>query len=639
MAETTSGAQAVRDIAAERSEIDRAVAGKTIPSVFLEVAQHYPNLEALKWRTASGWQALTWAQYREQVRSATMGLRALGFGRDEFGLILARNRAEHLIADLALVHAGGRSVSVYNTLAPEQIAYIANHCGATVAFVEDRDFLTKFLTIRDECPTLRHVVLIEGDPSEYGGWVVSWQNVMAAGHRAAEADPTAFDALWRQLTPEDIVSLIYTSGTTGAPKGVTYTHYNILWTLESSHRMANYGIGERWVSYLPLAHVAERFTSHWGGIYNVALAHLVPDTTQLLPVLLDARPQTFVGVPRVWEKFQTGLRMGLAAEPDEQRRVMLQAAIATGYEVVERQRRGEVIPPALAAKAQAVAPILAAIRGKIGLDECRTAYTSTAPTPVDVLTFFAAIGLPIYEVWGMSELTGPATANPRDRVKLGTVGMTLPGVEAKLGEDGELLIRGGNVMPAYYRDPDRTAEVFDEEGWLHSGDVATVDEDGYYRIVDRKKELIITSSGKNLSPANIEALLKHNPLIGQAFAVGDHYSYVCALLVLDSEVAPVWAKAHGITASSTAELAGNPQMVAEVRRAVEEANSHLSRIEQVKRFTILPAEWTAESEELTPTLKLKRRVIRQKYAREIEGMYAEQPTGHEVTARAEVTAS
>ena len=638
MAETTGDIHEMRDIAAERAEIDRAVAGKTIPGVFKETAERYPNLAALKWRGADGWQTLTWAQYRERVRDATMGLRALGFGRNEFGLIMARNRSEHLIADLALVHAGGRSISVYNTLAPEQIAYIANHCGATIAFAEDRAFLAKFLAIRDECPALRRVVLMEGEAGDTGGWVISWQDFMEPGRRAAVAEPDAFEAAWRGLKPDDIVSLIYTSGTTGAPKGVTYTHYNILWTLESSRRMTEYETGERWVSYLPLAHVAERFTSHWGGIYNVTTTHLVPDTNQLLAALVDVRPQMFVGVPRVWEKFQTGLRMGLAAEPDEQRRAMLQGAVAAGYELVERQRAGEAIPPELAARAKAVEPILTAIRGKVGLDQCRTAYTSTAPTPVDVLTFFAAIGLPIYEVWGMSELTGPATANPRDRIKIGTVGTTLPGVEAKIDEDGELLIKGGNVMPAYYKDPDRTAEVFDEEGWLRTGDVATADGDGYYRIVDRKKELIITSSGKNLSPANIEALLKHNPLIGQAFAVGDGHSYVCALMVLDSEVAPAWAKAHGIAAASTAELAGHPQVVAEVRRAVEEANGHLSRIEQVKRFTILPAEWTAESEELTPTLKLKRRVIRQKYAREIEGMYAENPTGHEVTARAEVSA-
>jgi long-chain acyl-CoA synthetase len=625
-------AESTRDIAAERAEIDHAVAGKTVPTLFRDVVERYPDAEALKWRTPDGWQALTWARYREHVRDATLGLLQLGFRPGEFGLIMARNRPEHLIADLALTHAAGAAISVYNTLAPEQIAYIANHSEATVAFVEDQGFLAKFLAIRDQVPNLRRVVLFEGDPGDTGGWVITWQELLDAGRRAAANDPGAFDASWRRVKPDDILALIYTSGTTGAPKGVIYTHYNILWTCESSRMLADYQPGERWVSYLPLAHIAERFTTHWGGIYNVSVNHLVPELTQLLPALLDVRPNGFVGVPRVWEKFQAGIQLGVAAEPDE-RRALVESAIGVGRQLVEWQLRGEEPPPELAGKAAAVEPVLAILRGKIGLDQCRVAYTSTAPTPLDVLTFFAAIGLPIYEVWGMSELTGPATANPRDRIKFGTVGPTIAGVEAKLDEDGELLIRGGNVMPAYYKDPDRTADTFDADGWLRSGDIATVDEDGYYRIVDRKRELIITSGGKNISPANIEALVKHHPLIGQAIAVGDGHNYVTALIVLDPEVAPVWARARGVAAGSLAELAAHPAVVAEVRRGVAEANSHLSQAESVKRFTILPTEWTAESEELTPTLKLKRRVVHAKYAGAIAAMYAAEPGGYEVTPR------
>jgi long-chain acyl-CoA synthetase len=627
-----------RDIAAERADIDRTVAGMTIPSVLQETAQRYPGQEALKWRTADGWQALTWSQYREAVRDATLGLRGLGFRPGEFGLIMARNRPEHLIADLALTHAGGRSVSVYNTLASEQIAYIAGHCEGTVAFVEDHTFLAKFLAVRDQLPKLRAIVLMEGNPAAVangaGAWVVPWREFVAAGRRVARAEPDAFDASWRRVTPADLVALIYTSGTTGAPKGVTYTHHNILWTVESSRRLNDLQPGDRGISYLPLAHVAERFSSHWGGIYNAGIIHLVPEPTQVLGALLEVRPQGFVGVPRIWEKFEAGILAGLAAEPDEGRKALVQNAIATGQAVVELEQAGKPVPPELAAKAQAVAPILTAIRGKIGLDQCRIAYTSTAPTPMDVHLFFAAIGLPLLEVWGMSELTGPATANPPGRLKLGTVGTAIPGVEVKLAEDGEVLVRGGNVTPGYYRDPQRTTELLDADGWVHSGDVATVGADGYFRIIDRKKELIITSSGKNISPANVEALVKRNPIVGQAMAVGDGHSYICALIVLDAEVAPIWARAHGIGTTSLAALTADPRMVEEVRRGVAEANTHLAQIEQVKRFTLLPTEWTAESEELTPTLKLKRRVIAQKYAREIEGMYADLPTGYEVSPRA-----
>lgn len=626
--------QAPRDIPAERADIDRLVAGKTVPSVFAEIAAQHADQEALKWPDGSGgWRALTWRAYREQVREATMGLLALGFAPGAFGVIMARNRPEHLIADLAIVHAGGRAVSIYNTLAPEQIAYIANHCEAAVAFVEDRAFLAQFLAIREQLPHLRRVVLMEGDPGVGDGWVTTWAELLERGRRAALAEPSAFDASWRALRPSDIVSLIYTSGTTGAPKGVTYTHDNVVWTCEASRRMYGFDPNGRFLSYLPLAHVAERFASHWSAMYIAGVTYLVPELTQLLPAMLASRPQVFVGVPRVWEKLQTGIQMALAGETDPQRKAFVEGAIATGREIVEAQRRGQEASPELAARAQAVEPILTMIRGRIGLDQCDHAFTSTAPTPPDVLSFFAAIGLPIAEIWGMSELTGPATGNPLDRIKIGTAGISYPGVELKLAEDGEILVRGGNVTSGYYRDPERTAELFDADGWLHSGDIAEVDDEGYYRIVDRKKELIITSSGKNISPANVEALLKHHPLIGQAIAVGDHHSYITALIVLDHEVAPAWARSHGLAATTPAALVGEPAIIAEVHRAVEEANSHLSRIEQVKRFTLLPGEWTAESEELTPTLKLRRRIVQRKYAREIEGMYAEPPTGHEVVAR------
>ncbi len=622
-----------RDIAAERADIDRAVAGRTVPSLFRDVAQAHPDEVALNWQAGDGWQTLTWAEYRAIVRDATMGLRALGFAPGEFGLIMATNRPEHLIADLAITHAGGASVSLYNTLAPEQIAYIVGHCSGSVLFVQDRSYLERILAVREQIPTLRRVVLLDGDPGAEWGWAMSWPEFLEVGRRAAMASPREFDEVWGATRPNDLLSLIYTSGTTGAPKGVTYTHYNVLWTCEASKRLAGYSDGLRWLSYLPLAHIAERFTTHWGGIYNVGSNYLVPDAAKLLPALLEVHPHVFVGVPRVWEKFKTGVEMGLAAETDEQRRGLAQAAMAAMRQQVELEQHDQPVPPELAARTQAMAPVLTAIRGKLGLDQCQFAYTSTAPTPLDVLLFFGSIGLPIIEVWGMSELTGPATSNRVDRVKLGTVGVTLLGVEAKLAEDGELLIRGGNVTPGYYRDPERSAELIDADGWVHTGDVGTVDDEGFYRIVDRKKELIITSSGKNISPSNIEALLKNHPLIGQAMAVGDHHSYVCALIVLDAEVAPVWARAHGIQASSIGELAANPAVVDEVRRGVEAANTHLSRIEQVKRFTILPTEWTADSEELTPTLKLKRRVVYARYGHEIEGMYAEPPTGYEVTER------
>jgi long-chain acyl-CoA synthetase len=616
------------DVMTERAEIDAAVSGKTVCTIFAEAAKKWPDRPALHWKRDGEWHTLDWKGYRDEVAAVTMALKGLGFGPGQFGLIMARNVPEHVIADLGVVHAGGAAISVYNTLAPEQVEYVANHSEASVAFVEDAGFLAKFLQIRPSTPKLRHLVLIRGDAPE---GVLSWDALVAEGRAAYERDPSAFEASARAVGPEDPVSLIYTSGTTGPPKGVMYSHNNVVWTLESA-RAAMQLRSETSVSYLPLAHVAERFNSQWGGIYNGHEVYMCPDVAELLPYLLEARPTAIVGVPRVWEKLMAGINAGLAAEPDEAKRQMAQGALAAAIQAYRLKRDGQPVPEELAAVVERAQPLFTLLRSKIGLERCQFAVTSTAPCRPEVHEFYAALGMPLFEVWGMSELTGPATAVPRNDHRAPSVGVLLPGVEGRLGEDGELLIRGGNVMVGYYRDPVKTAETIDADGWVHSGDIAQLGADGHFRIVDRKKELIITSSGKNISPANLEAVAKSSPIIGQAVAIGDGHSYITVLVVLDPQVAPMWAKAHGIVSGSLSEIAEHPSTIAEVRRALTVANTHLSRIEQFKRFTILPTEWSPESEELTPTMKLKRRVIHSKYKDEVEAMYADPPGGHSVDA-------
>ena len=616
------------DVMTQRADIDAAVSGKTVCTIFGEAAKKWADLPALRWKRDGEWQSLDWKGYRAEVAAVAMGLRALGFGPGQFGLIMARNVPEHVIADLGIVHAGGAAVSVYNTLAPEQVEYLANHSEATVAFVEDEAFLAKFLEIRSSTPKLRHLILIRGEAPE---GVLSWDSLVAEGRATYERDPAAFEAAARAVGPEDTVGLIYTSGTTGAPKGVVYSHNNIVWTLESARRVLELH-NEKLVSYLPLAHVAERFTSQWGSIYNGHEVYLCPDVAELLPYLLEARPTAFVGVPRVWEKLMAGINAGLGAEPDEAKRQMAQGALAASMQAYRLRRDGQPVPAELSAVVEQAQPLFMLLRSKVGLDRCHLAVTSTAPCRPEVHEFWASLGMPLYEVWGMSELTGPATTVPKNDHRAPSVGVPMPGVEARLGEDGELLIRGGNVMVGYYRDPEKTAEAIDSDGWVHSGDIAELGPDGHYRIVDRKKELIITSSGKNISPANLEAVAKSSPIIGQAVAIGDGHSFITVLVVLDPQVAPMWAKAHGISSTSMAELAEHPSTIAEVRRALTVANTHLSRIEQFKRFTILPAEWSPESEELTPTMKLKRRVIHAKYKDQVEAMYADPPGGHSVDA-------
>lgn len=614
------------DVLAERAEIDAAVSGKTVCTLFADAVSRWGDRDALHWKDDGSWRALTWRGYRDEVAAVTMALRSLGFGAGQFGLILARNAPEHVIADLGIVHAGGAAISVYNSLAPEQIEYVANHSEATVAFVEDGGFLAKFLAIRDRTPHLRHIVLVRGDAPE---GVMSWDDLLTSGRELYAADPRAFEQSWRAVGPEDTISLIYTSGTTGPPKGVVYSHNNILWTLEAIQR--TYPIpASRIISYLPLAHVAERFSSQWRSIHLGHETWLCPDPNLLMPYLLEARPQLFLGVPRVWEKLMAGLNAGIAAEPDETRRQMVLGALTAAISAYRIQREGKPVPPELASAVERAQPLFMMLRAKIGLDSCTYAVTSTAPCRPEVHEFWAALGMPLFEVWGMSELTGPATLVPGDDHQAPSIGRRMVGVEVKLGDDGELLVRGGNVMVGYYKEPEKTADLIDKDGWVHSGDIGQPGPNGQFRIVDRKKELIITSSGKNISPSNLEALAKSSPIIGQAVAVGDSRSYISVLLVLDPQVAPGWAKAHGITASSMAELVDDPAVIDEARRALAVANTHLSRIEQFKRFTILPTEWSPESEELTPTLKLKRRVIHTKYQPQIDAMYAEPPGGHAV---------
>ncbi len=615
-----------RDVLAERAAIDAEAKGKTICDIFARAVETAPGQPALSWEEAGGWRTLTWREYRDRVAAMTLGLTSLGIGRGDFVAIMTRNRPEHVIADLAAVHAGATAVSLYNTLAPEQISYIAGHCEAKVAVLENRDFMQRWEKVKADLPALEHVILIQ-DAEEFSDydWVSSWEEVLRGGTESLKADGgrSAFEASWRQVRPDDLATLVYTSGTTGPPKGVMITQRNVVWTAISLEQTVQYPTGLRAVSYLPLAHIAERMSTHYLGMLELAHVHFCPDVLRVFEVVPEVRPQAFLGVPRVWEKVQAGVMAALNEEPDQRRRKIALRAIDVGRRSARAEAAGRSVPLGLRLQRGLFEKLVySKVRHKIGLDECVLAATAAAPISQDTLEFFAGIGLPLVEVYGMTEDSGPATSNRPGEIRIGTVGQALPGVEVKLLDDGEVLVRGGNVSPGYYRDTEKTAETFDDDGWLHTGDVATMDAGGFVKIIDRKKELIITAGGKNVSPANLEALLKQHPLIAQACVVGDRKPYVAALIVLDGEAAPAWAKANGLTFGSVAEFAREPRVAAEVQRAVDDANQRVAQVEQIKRFTILPMEWTVDSEELTPTLKLKRRVIHTKYAEEIESLYA-----------------
>ena len=604
-----------RDVMAESQSIEDEIADRTILDVFRETAERTPDAEALRWKDGERWLSLTWRQYAEAVDEVAAGLHSIGFGSGEFALIQSRHRPECVIAELGVLAAGGVPVVLYNTLPAEQIEYIAGHCQASVALLEDESFLSRFDSIRSRLTALRQVITFEAVGGEHGA-LATINTLRARGRGELQQG-------WRppQVRAQDPAIVIYTSGTTGPPKGVIHTHHSVLFGVKAVCRLAplqDYGPG---LSYLPLAHIAAQAMDCWVPIMVGTAVAFCPDPSLLVACLGEVRPGAVFGVPRVWEKMHAGLTAALAAEPDAERREGVRKAIEAGRQAVRLREGGMPLPNEVAAGAERARQIGGVLLAKLGLERCQLAVTGGAPIDPHIVEFFKALSLPMLEVWGMSEvIVGTSSSTAEGRV--GTVGKAVPGVELSVADDGELLIRGPLMMSGYYRDPEQTSRTIDADGWLHTGDIATIDGDGYVRIVDRIKELIITAGGKNMSPANIEFLLKSHPLVGQACVIGDRRPYVTALIVLDSEMAPIWAKRHGIEATSIADLAEDSQVRAEVERAVGEANQHLARVEQVKRFKVLGSEWTPESGELTPTLKLRRRVISERYLPEIESLYA-----------------
>lgn len=607
--------------AKERADIDAAVEGRTVVDVFARNAREHPSVPAVHWRSGDEWKELTWSQYRAQVVEVSAGLIDLGVGRGDFVALMAANRPEHLIADLGAMHAAATPVTLYSTLATPQVAYIGGHCEARVAILENVEFMKRWEEAKPQLPNLEYVVLMEG-AEDYAttDWVLSWDDLVARGKARLAADPDVVDARSSELTPGDIATLIYTSGTTGTPKGVVITHYNVLWTVESMERTLSIPRHPRLVSFLPLAHIAERVASHYLGMWYVGEVWYCPDMTQVLEYVQEAKPSAFVAAPRVYERFQAGLMARLEAQ-EGLKRTLAMAAIKNGQEVVRLRQQGKPIPFLIGLQNKVLEKIvLSKILDGLGLGEVTVAISTAAPIAPELLEFFQAIGLPLFELWGMSELSGPGTTNVPGANKIGTVGRAIVGSEVKLGDDGELMFAGGNVTSGYFKMPDETAETF-QDGWVLTGDIAEIDEDGFVSIVDRKKEIIITAGGKNIAPTKLEGLIKNHPLIGQVCVIGDRRKYLAALIVLDGDMAPAWAERQGIAFTDMGSFSQLPEIQAEVQKAVDDANEHVARVEQIKRFTVLPNEWTPETDELTPTLKIKRRVIHERYEAEIESLY------------------
>ena len=516
------------------ADLHERIVGQNLPKRFLANVERNGGVEVLNWKNSAGdWESKTLAAMADDTARLTAALKDLGVGAGDTVVMMIRNRQEFHALDMAILFCGATPVSIYNSSARDQIQYLVNDCGAKVAILEDADFLARFDAVREKIPTIKHTVLIEAEGADDD--IIRYSDMLAfePADLVAEAETAALS---------DTATIIYTSGTTGPPKGVMLSHSNVAWTLESVGQsmrdqtdIADFA-GKRHVSYLPMAHVMERLLGHYYMIDFATKVYCCPETSQMPAAVRETKPNVFIGVPRVWEKMYAGVNAAMAADPEKEQQ--FNAGVAAALPIMEKMTAGTATDEEIATWNFLDEVGFKAIRGLIGLDEVEIGISGAAPIPAEILGWFRAIGVPLSEGYGMSETT--AVLSWSAAAKPGYVGRPATGVEMKIAEDGEVLARGGNMFEGYLGLPDKTAESIDNEGWVHTGDIGIIDDEGYLKIVDRKKELIITAGGKNISPANLEAALKMIPLVGQACVIGEQKPFVTALVVLDPDAAAAW---------------------------------------------------------------------------------------------------
>ena len=587
---------------------------KTVMQVLESTVSKHGDELALKAQEGGAWKSYTWSEYDELSRRVARGLIKLGLEKGQGVAIIGRDRPEWFFSDIGGILAGGVPAGIYTTCSPAQCQYITDHCDAAVAVVEDTDQLAKFMEVRDQLPKLKGIVLMDGSDDDDD--VHTWDELLAMGDDVPVED---LAARMKDQEPDDLCTLIYTSGTTGPPKAVMMSHDNLTWTTASllDEVGGGFGPGDNVVCYLPLSHIAEQVVGLHLPMAIGGCSWCCMDMEKLGDVLREVRPSIFLGVPRVWEKIQAKITAAGAQNPPLKRKIGAWArkvGLAGGYADQQGKPRPFCYPIANFM-------VFSKVRALLGLDRCRIAVSSAAPISKDTLEFFLSLGITICEVYGMSEVTGPGTISLPDRYKTGSVGLPLKGCDVKLADNGEVCMRGPNVFLGYLKNEEATSEALDDDGWMHSGDVGEIDDDGFIRITDRIKELIITAGGKNIAPQLIEGNLKSIPVVAQAVVIGDKRKFLSALVTLDPERVAQEAKDAGSSASTAAEAAECETFQAHLQKQVDEVNDRLSRVEAIRKVFILPEELTIEGGELTPTMKLKRRVINDKYGEQIESIY------------------
>lgn len=595
---------------------------ETIPSLFWKRVGEIGERTALRQKVFGLWRDIPWSEYGRKVRSIACGLVELGLERGECVSIIGENRPEWLYTDLGIMAAGGVSVGIYTTNSAEEVGYILGHSRSRIYVVENEEQLDKALLVRQDLPDLFKIVVMdmEGLRSFSDPMVMSFDELLALGRAREELEPDLFDRLLLRATPDETALLIYTSGTTGPPKGAMLSHANILWTAQSiAHVLSVYDRDEL-VSFLPLSHIAERMFSVFLPICYSYTVNFIENTDTVTQNVVEVSPTIFFAVPRIWEKYHSFIfiRMQDAALL---KRLLFAAAMKVGVKYSAVKLSWRPVPFWLRIGfALAHALVFRKLKKRLGFERVRLAISGAAPISPQVLKFYHSIGIPLREVYGQTEGCGPTSIHRGNDIKAGTVGPPIPGVEIKIADDGEILVKGGNVFLGYYRNPEATAETL-VDGWLHSGDVGRFDEDGFLKITDRKKDLLITSGGKNVAPQNIENQLKFSPYVNDAIVIGDARKYLTALIIIDEDNVVKYATDHKIPYTTYATLTKRPEVERLIQEEVDRVNKSLARVEQIKRFRILPKKLLEEDGEVTPTMKVKRRYVNEAFKELIESMY------------------
>lgn len=573
------------------------------------------------------WKTISWAEYGSAVSDIAAGLIASGVALGDSIAILASNRPSWHISDLGIMTAGAVSVPIYPTSSSSQVAYVLADSASRICFVDDAEQFAKVVLHLDDLPDLERLILMEPTGGfDRPGLVVT----MAELCDVRDADRRAVDARVDTILADDLATLVYTSGTTGPPKGARLSHGNITWTIDSVDSLVHLAPSDRWLSYLPLSHIAERLTSHFGQIAAGGETWFAGSLATVPDDLRACRPTIFMAVPRVWQKLHDSIMSKAQHAPISLDRALESAATSEPDPGRSRWSLSSLVRnTALFGFDHSLAPL---IRRSIGLDRARLLVSSAAPIHPDLIRWFDGIGLPIAEVYGQTEDCGPATMNVPGAIRIGSVGRPIPGLEACVADDGELLFRGGSVCDGYHQLPDASAQLIDDDGWMHSGDIGLIDDDEFVWITGRKKDIIINAAGQNIAPAEIESRLTMEPLIGQAVVVGDGRRYLTGLLALDTDAATTWARDHGDFAD-VSDLAHDQRIRNEIGAAVERVNQFHAPVEQLKYWRLLPEPLSVENGELTPTMKVKRNVVTDRYSDIIDAMYVERAAGPSVTNR------